>query len=228
MDASTTSLNTNVTDVETVSSSPSHFNDFDSEADHKHKSDHNGGEPHDHTNPHREGYDMYFFTLTKTHITYLKYALYIILILTYHAYLAYAIYYHAHNNLPVGWCHGLGFVCIWTIITYVYLAGWVLWKKILKEEHRDGFRQMCNKISIEYLSRKYVQLAIYAAFVLAVLIFLLVDCWNEKERLVSIVGIIFLLMVGIVFSKFPKKINWRQVWELLNLLLLLLDSLLFY
>lgn len=137
----------------------------------------------------------------------------VLLLVGYHAYLIYACVYHGIEELPVEWCDGLGFLIIITAIVWTYIVCRLIWKKALGESGRDkvyGFHNYCSE---EIFSRKVVQLCIYATFTAAVLIFIIADsvAKEEYERLISIIGIVFLLAVGLLCSRFPKKINWRQV-----------------
>ena len=62
-----------------------------------------------------------------------------------------------------------------------------------------------------FLSKLAVRLSIYLAVVVAVVAFLVVDTLDDSRRLVSACGVVALILVGVVLSKHPTKIRWRQV-----------------
>lgn len=49
----------------------------------------------------------------------------------------------------------------------------------------------------------------YALTFAGILTFLIVDGLDDPQRLVSISGLVFLILIGIVCSKHPRHINWR-------------------
>ncbi|XP_059082327.1 solute carrier family 28 member 3-like [Tigriopus californicus] len=130
----------------------------------------------------------------------------------YNAYLAYAIYYHVHEDTNWEWCDGLGFLLILTCVVYVFMIYSFL---ISPHLHLIPGQATVGSLYDQALSKKVVRILLYVVTVAAILTFLVIDCWDEPNRLISVGGILVFVLVGTVFSKHPLKINWRQVtWGL--------------
>ena len=75
-------------------------------------------------------------------------------------------------------------------------------------------REWIRYIQDRFLSLLLVRLSLYLAVVAAAVAFLVVDTLDDSRRLVSACGVVALLIIGVVLSKHPTKIRWRQVIHL--------------
>ena len=134
------------------------------------------------------------------------------LVMAYHVYLALAVYYNVTKGEDWGWCEGVGFVVATTVCVYIG----ILWKLISKAFCGSlRFQRSIQKISDSLSKSRSAKLALYLVTISVVSIFLIVDTWSDQRRLISAGGIVVLVGFGVLFSKHPKEINWRQVtWGL--------------
>lgn len=135
-----------------------------------------------------------------------------IIFVLYNAYLAYAIYYHVHEATNWEWCDGLGFLLILTCVAYVFLIYGYLISPYL---YLIPGQATVGALYDQALSKKLVRICLYLLTLAAIITFLVIDCWDEPDRLISVAGILVFVLLGTLFSRHPLKINWRQVtWGL--------------
>lgn len=68
-------------------------------------------------------------------------------------------------------------------------------------------RELRSKATL-LTSKLKVKLCIYAAVLSAVVLFLIVDTANNRSRLVSAGGLVLLVILGAIFSKYPRLGLW--------------------
>ena len=62
---------------------------------------------------------------------------------------------------------------------------------------------------------RWARLIVYAVLLAALVVFLILDTVDNRQRLVSLVGVALLTFFGFVFSAAPRAVNWRHViWGL--------------
>eukprot|EP00095_Tigriopus_kingsejongensis_P008400 snap_masked-scaffold9_size846264-processed-gene-4.15 protein:Tk08400 transcript:snap_masked-scaffold9_size846264-processed-gene-4.15-mRNA-1 annotation:"hypothetical protein DAPPUDRAFT_312019" len=134
----------------------------------------------------------------------------------YNAFLAYAIYYHVHYQTDWLWCDGLGFVIIITSIVYLFmLYGYILVPLLARTKSIQSWNKSLQSSAGQLLDILLVRICLYVFVIGAAIAFLVVDCWDEPERLISAGGIVVFIILGAILSKHPMKIRWRQViWGL--------------
>lgn len=44
-----------------------------------------------------------------------------------------------------------------------------------------------------------------------VVAFIVVDAWDTPKRMISAVGIVVMVLLGLIFSQHPGRVQWRQV-----------------
>ncbi|CAG0893810.1 unnamed protein product, partial [Darwinula stevensoni] len=132
----------------------------------------------------------------------------------YVVYMAVAIAHHAKNKIPIDFCGGLGFLII---ITGLVVLGFA-YAGVKMLAVRTGFSKTLSSAvdSVSpLLSKRWVVVGIYVVLLGAVAVFLGFDTKDDRRRLISVGGICVLILLGFIFSKNPRKVNWRQVsWGL--------------
>ena len=109
------------------------------------------------------------------------------------------------------WCEGLGFIIICTSLVAFGVKLHLINRYAIRDSLRQEFWRECDDFSKKYLSKTVVQLVLYFLVTAGILTFLIIDSLDDTQRLISITGLAFLIVFGVVFSKHPTKINWRQV-----------------
>ena len=111
------------------------------------------------------------------------------------------------------WCDGLGLVIICTGLGYLGIGYSYFVRNTLRNS--KAFLLLVSKLA-SCVQNKAVQILIYIMVILSVVIFLVLDTYNDRRRLISASGVIVLVLICTVASKHPKKINWRQVYFFLQ------------
>eukprot|EP00095_Tigriopus_kingsejongensis_P009513 snap_masked-scaffold624_size122968-processed-gene-0.7 protein:Tk09513 transcript:snap_masked-scaffold624_size122968-processed-gene-0.7-mRNA-1 annotation:"hypothetical protein DAPPUDRAFT_306527" len=156
-------------------------------------------------------YRNYPFRKIARHPILLKSLIYGIIFLAYNAYFIGVLYRYIKNGLEWEWCDKFGFLIILTAITYAGLIYYHIIKRFF-----GPFLERClvNPFSrlVEYLfSNDWICGLGYLVVVLAVAIFLVIDAWEEPERLISAGGIVIIVLFGFLCSAHPGHVRWRHV-----------------
>ncbi|CAD6217221.1 GSCOCG00004731001-RA-CDS [Cotesia congregata] len=124
-----------------------------------------------------------------------------------------------NNNCVFEWCDGYGMLLLLISITYLSLCYYFIIKKYFSNAIKLIFRPCCD--CLESINRiRYASCSIKALFYLiilaSVIVFLIYDTIGSRDRLISCIGMFVMLSFGLLFSKHPRKINWRPViWGLI-------------
>ena len=57
----------------------------------------------------------------------------------------------------------------------------------------------------------FVQLCLYIVVIAGIAVFIIIDTWDDRGRLVGAGGALVLILIGWIFSVHPGKVRWRQV-----------------
>ncbi|XP_014477508.1 PREDICTED: solute carrier family 28 member 3 [Dinoponera quadriceps] len=113
-----------------------------------------------------------------------------------------------------GWCGGYGMLLIIAGIVYVGLIYFLIVKRYFGKRIARYCRPMTS-FWVRLRDTKYGRRlggTIFCLIVfIAIIIFLVIDTAESRERLISGFGVIVILGLGFVFSKYPRQINWRPV-----------------
>ena len=122
------------------------------------------------------------------------------------------------------WCHGLGFLIIITAIVVTYMVyslllrrlyNWFFTSTVYGEKVIQEYLRPTSLAWDDFMKFRYSALIINGVVISAFLIFLIVDSSDDRRRLLSILGLVFIIIFGAVFSKHPGRIRWRHVmWGL--------------
>ncbi len=44
-----------------------------------------------------------------------------------------------------------------------------------------------------------------------IITFIVIDAWEEKNRMISAAGVVVMVLIGLIFSQNPGRVQWRQV-----------------
>ncbi|KAJ8686623.1 hypothetical protein QAD02_022417 [Eretmocerus hayati] len=151
----------------------------------------------------------------------IKYSIIAVLHLLFIVYFIFATLFwlrHSTDN-DFHWCDGYGLLILVTALAY-----WlILYKKLIKDCFRDVFQFCtipCIGFSRKLEKKRYFCCAIQTILCIALLssftVFLIVDTLSSRDRLMSLVGVGIIMLFGLIFSKYPTKVNWRPViWGLI-------------
>ncbi|XP_046623796.1 solute carrier family 28 member 3 [Neodiprion virginianus] len=120
-----------------------------------------------------------------------------------------------YGSLSGQWCEGYGLLIILFVITYgsffyVYIIRRYFGRRIAKCLRPLG-RCWKSFTAIKCVER-FGSTVFYLAILLAVLVFMVIDTVDSRDRLISLLGVFVLLGLGFIFSKHPAYINWTPVF----------------
>ncbi|XP_040570773.1 uncharacterized transporter YutK isoform X2 [Lepeophtheirus salmonis] len=119
-----------------------------------------------------------------------------------------ATYFTQEEN-GIDWCNGVGLLILILIGIYSGLGYYKFIKPyiILNTFVQKSF----NEVYAWYSEIKWLPAVVNAIVIICLLIFVVVDSWEDQGRLISFFGIFVLVFLGFIFSKHPGRVEWRQV-----------------
>ncbi|KZC05789.1 Solute carrier family 28 member 3, partial [Dufourea novaeangliae] len=130
-------------------------------------------------------------------------------------YFIFATQYWRNYNQEYGfnWCHGYGLLLILFVIGY---GG--LFYHYAARYFGKPLGRCCSPYNDrvkDFRRTKYggtiCKSAIYVCVFAAIIIFLILDTIESRDRLISAAGVAILMGLGWIFSKHPGRVNWRPV-----------------
>lgn len=126
-------------------------------------------------------------------------------------YFVFATLYWINNNYDnIDWCNGYGLLILLLTIVYGGIFYHYCGKKFLEYCSRPCFNFIRNFRKTKR-SCFIAQTVVYVSIFVAIIIFLIIDTIDSRERLKSAIGVVTLLSFGWIFSKHPGHIKWRPV-----------------
>ncbi|CAK9833522.1 Solute carrier family 28 member 3 [Anthophora retusa] len=124
------------------------------------------------------------------------------------------IHWKNNNYNNIDWCNGYGLLII--LLTIVYVG---IFYQLISNRFSENILSRCKRPFSDLLKNirktRYGgiigQAVIYTCVILAIIVFLIIDTADSRERLMSGVGVVILMSFGWIFSKHPGRINWRPV-----------------
>ncbi|XP_016917228.1 solute carrier family 28 member 3 [Apis cerana] len=130
-------------------------------------------------------------------------------------YFIFATIYWKNNYNYFDWCHGYGLLLLILAIVYgslfYHYALKPFFGKIFVYCHRPYISNITNNFRKIKYGNIIGQTIIYTCIFTAIIVFLIIDTVNSRERLMSGIGIIVLISLGWIFSKHPSHIKWKLV-----------------
>ena len=136
------------------------------------------------------------------------------------AYFIWATVNYVQSGKDLEWCDGYGLLLILVILTilnltYSHLLKPICWPKISSNKSIKTQMDTVLKWYRWIMTKPLINILIYVSVFLSIFIFLLVDTSEDRRRLISFLGLILLVIVSVIFSNNPSRINWRSViWGL--------------
>ncbi|XP_076763627.1 concentrative nucleoside transporter 2 [Xylocopa sonorina] len=125
-------------------------------------------------------------------------------------YFVYAtVHWYNSGNEQYNWCNGYGLLIL--LVAFVY--GGILCHLLSKSAPGKACATCWTSISDSAKSVRETKygFVVYILMVVAIVVFLVIDTANSRERLQSGVGVVVLFAIGWLFSKHPTRVNWGPV-----------------
>ena len=135
--------------------------------------------------------------------------------LAFHIYFMWAIYHFTRQENPdLGWCEGLGFLIILTLVLDLCLIyGFLVkpaMKKLLQTKNGRVFLDAAKQKYEEISSKSWFSLVLISATISLIFLFLIIDTWNDQRRLMSFFGLFVFVLLAVIFSNNPARIRYFQ------------------
>lgn len=160
--------------------------------------------------PNYESYKQRLNNITsdKRNALWMRVAFFCFLGALYIAYFVAVMVVHSQIKDDDYWCDGDGLLILLTTFVGIMMLYFLVIKPFFGKQI---YRLVLKPIGDFWDRMPYVQYAVYAVLASGLLAFLIVDAWEEPERLISLFGLFVLLLLGFVFSYAPRKVVWRHV-----------------
>ncbi|ODM92791.1 Solute carrier family 28 member 3 [Orchesella cincta] len=134
-----------------------------------------------------------------------------IAIILYNAYFVTAIIYNRRNNLEWEWCNGHGLLIVLTGLTYWCLFYYHVLKRYFGKAIKDTIIEPVALFGTKLFSIRHAKTVIYLLVAGGIAAFIIADAWETPRRMLSALGVLVMLLIGLLFSKYPGRVQWRQV-----------------
>ncbi|XP_063235211.1 uncharacterized transporter YutK-like [Bacillus rossius redtenbacheri] len=129
------------------------------------------------------------------------------------AFLAAAVAHHVlQGSEDIDWCNGLGILIIMVSLLYLSMFYYLVVKRQFGATLARVALQPCGRVWDKVWGITLVRMLVYCALLASLIIFLVLDTADNRERLISFLGLVVLLLIGFLFSKHPDQIVWRPVF----------------
>uniref|UniRef100_A0A8D8MDB0 Solute carrier family 28 member 3 n=1 Tax=Cacopsylla melanoneura TaxID=428564 RepID=A0A8D8MDB0_9HEMI len=120
-----------------------------------------------------------------------------------------AIFWKRQGSGVIDWCNGIGVLLILAVFIYWFVFYYTVLKplifpKLLRysvDTTTDSFK------TCVLFTRVGIQVILSIAFV----VYIIIDTWDNKRRLISLLGFVVLIFGGYLFSKHPNRVPWKIV-----------------
>ena len=135
--------------------------------------------------------------------------------LAFHIYFIWAIIHFTQQENPdLGWCEGLGFLIILTLVLDLCLIyGFLVkpaMKKLLQTKNGRVFLDAAKQKYEEISGKSWFSLVLISATISLIFLFLIIDTWNDQRRLMSFFGLFVFVLLAVIFSNNPARIRYFQ------------------
>eukprot|EP00096_Caligus_rogercresseyi_P002372 TRINITY_DN14490_c0_g1_i1.p1 TRINITY_DN14490_c0_g1~~TRINITY_DN14490_c0_g1_i1.p1 ORF type:complete len:238 (+),score=34.15 TRINITY_DN14490_c0_g1_i1:67-780(+) len=103
-------------------------------------------------------------------------------------------YFSQEEREEIDWCDGLGFLILIVVTIYATLAYYTILKPFIF--NNPGVQKFCIGLKERYASVPWAPWVFYGLFILGLTVFVVVDAWEDKRRLISFFGIFVLIFLG--------------------------------
>ncbi|OXU17621.1 hypothetical protein TSAR_011581, partial [Trichomalopsis sarcophagae] len=142
-----------------------------------------------------------------------------IVIITYFVFASLYWYKNENDHSKLQWCDGYGMLVL--LVGFAYFG--LFYTKVLKRYFGSPITSYLLPCTRQIAGLKHrgrfccvTQTVFCSAIFAAIIIFLILDTVESRNRLISFTGVVAILGFGWIFSKHPSKVNWRTVlWGLI-------------
>uniref|UniRef100_A0AAG5DEN2 Sodium/nucleoside cotransporter n=1 Tax=Anopheles atroparvus TaxID=41427 RepID=A0AAG5DEN2_ANOAO len=118
---------------------------------------------------------------------------------------------YEQDDCGMQWCNGYGMLVLLVSFVYLGLLYYYVVKPVLGSHFRKWIIQPATRIVTRFSKLWYVRLGVVCLVLVGFGLFVYFETRDQTERLISLSGMAFLLVISFVLSKHPTKINFRPV-----------------
>lgn len=124
-----------------------------------------------------------------------------------------ALYYFIeYDTSPLQLCEGFGSLIALYVIVYFF----IIYFRVIKKYFGNWFEKVVwnrfEKTCQRLWRMRFFPLIFILVILTSVAVFLYFDTEDNRERLVSLLGVVIIMLLGFIFSAHPGRINWRTVF----------------
>ncbi|CAG4987862.1 unnamed protein product [Colias eurytheme] len=112
---------------------------------------------------------------------------------------------------PLELCYGFGSLIAFLSIIYFFIIYFMVVKRFFGEWFERTVWDPTERVLTEFWKHVWFRLLVSVVVIGAIAVFLYFDTRDSPERLISLLGLAFLLLMGFLFSAHPGRINYRSV-----------------
>ncbi|XP_038217725.1 solute carrier family 28 member 3 [Zerene cesonia] len=120
-------------------------------------------------------------------------------------------YWLTISKEPLELCFGFGSLIALLSIIYFFLIYFLVMKRFFGEWFERTVWEPTERVLTALWKHLWFRLLVFIVVIGAIALFLYFDTRDSPERLISLSGLAFLLLMGFLFSAHPGRINYRSV-----------------
>ncbi|XP_069702918.1 uncharacterized transporter YutK-like isoform X2 [Periplaneta americana] len=121
------------------------------------------------------------------------------------------VFWNMKGDCDLEWCDGFGMLIIVLAVTYIGIFYYQIVKKYFGKTIYENVLHPVGKQWSSLMKQRFLKVVACLVPVMAIVVYLVIDTIGNPERLISAVGMIFLIGLGYIFSKHRTEIRWRPV-----------------
>uniref|UniRef100_A0A182P5K3 Sodium/nucleoside cotransporter n=1 Tax=Anopheles epiroticus TaxID=199890 RepID=A0A182P5K3_9DIPT len=125
--------------------------------------------------------------------------------------LAVFVSFTEQNECGMQWCDGYGMLVLLVGLVYLGLVYYHLVKPLFGRYFKESIVQPVTRIVVNFTKPWYIRLAAVGLVLAGFALFVYFETRDQTERLISLAGMAFLLVISFLLSKHPTRINFRTV-----------------
>ncbi|XP_058125412.1 solute carrier family 28 member 3-like [Anopheles ziemanni] len=148
------------------------------------------------------------------HKKHIQLGVYIILNVIVIVYFGFATNYYLEyeqDDCGMQWCTGYGMLVLLIGFVYLGLLYYYVVKPLLGSHFRSFIIQPTTRVVTRFSKLWYVRVGVVCLVLVGFGVFVYFETRDQTERLISLAGMAFLMVISALLSKHPTKINFRPV-----------------
>lgn len=118
---------------------------------------------------------------------------------------------YEQDDCGMQWCNGYGMLVLLIGFVYLGLLYYYVVKPLLGSHFRRFIIQPTTRVVTRYSKIWYVRLGVVGLVLVGFAVFVYFETRDQTERLISLSGMAFLMVISLLLSKHPTKVNFRPV-----------------